>query len=264
MAAWPLSAAIRKQLEAALAVVEEALGTAVVGVYLFGSAVAGGLRPDSDIDLLVVGSRSLHSEEKRRIVDRLLPISGHDTRPPGWRALEVTVIAQPEVRPWRYPPRMELQYGEWLRQELLAGELQSSPETNPDLAVLVTMVRVSGVTLLGPAPTEVLDAVPHRDLVRAMVDGLPQLVADLETDTRNVLLTLARIWCTVATGEIRSKEQAADWVLVRLPAEQRPILGRARDLYLAGGHGPWDDAAAVRAHADHVIAGIRRLAANQM
>ena len=43
-----------------------------------------------------------------------------------------------------------------------------------------------------------------------MLDGVPSLMADLADDTRNVLLTLARIWTTVATGEIRSKDEAAD------------------------------------------------------
>ena len=39
---------------------------------------------------------------------------------------------------------------------------------------------------------------------------LPALLADLANDTRNVLLTLARIRTTVASGEIRSKDDAAD------------------------------------------------------
>jgi predicted nucleotidyltransferase len=246
--------AVGEQSNAALGVIRRGLaGAEIVGVYLYGSAAAGGLRPDSDLDLFVVTDRRLTTGEKARIVEGLLPISGRETRPPTWRPLEVTIVAQPEVRPWRYPPRMELQYGEWLRTELLSGAIEPEPAENPDLGVLVTMVRQSGRALIGPAPNDVLDAVPRDDLVRAMVDGLPSLVSDLADDTRNVLLTLARIWITVATGEIRSKDDAADWAISRLPDAHRPMLARARDLYRTGGYGDhWDDGA-VRSLAERLV-----------
>src|SRR5688500_6025721 len=249
--------ATREQSEAAFAALRRVLMDArIVGLYLCGSAVAGGLRPHSDIDLLAVTDRRLRPEEKARVVEGLLPISGRETRAPTWRPLEVTIVAQAEVRPWRYPPRMELQYGEWLRDAFVAGLIEPEPAENPDLGVLITMVRQSSRALIGPAATDVLDPVPRADLVSGMVDGLSALLADLPTDTRNVLLTLARIWTTVATGEIRSKDDAADWALSRLPDEHRPILARARDLYCTGGYGdPWDDAA-VRVLAEHLVSEI--------
>ena len=168
----------------------------------------------------------------------------------------MTIVAQPEVRPWRYPPRVELQFGEWLRDSFLSGTFEPEPAEHPDLAVLITMVRQGGKALIGPAPTDLLDAVPRADLVRAMLDGVPSLMSDLTDDTRNVLLTLARIWTTVATGEIRSKDEAAEWVLSRLPDADRPTLARARDLYRAGGYGdPWDEGA-VRPLADRLVSEI--------
>lgn len=234
--------AVAEQSDAATGALRRSLAQAeLVAVYLYGSAVAGGLRPDSDLDLLVVTDRRLTFGEKARIVEGLLPISGRQTRPSTWRPIEMTIVAQPEVRPWRYPPRMELQYGEWLRDAFVSGSIEPEPAESPDLGVLITMVRESGRALIGPPAADVLDAVPHADLVRAMVDGVPSLMSDLADDTRNVLLTLARIWTTVATGEIRSKDEAADWVLPRLPEVVRPTLARARDLYRTGGYGdPWD------------------------
>ena len=89
-----------------------------------------------------------------------------------------------------------------------------------------------------------------------MLDGVPSLMSDLADDTRNVLLTLARIWTTIATGEIRSKDEAADWVLSRLPEADRPTLARARDLYRTGGSGdPWDEGA-VRPLAERLVSEI--------
>jgi streptomycin 3"-adenylyltransferase len=225
----------------------------IVGVYLYGSAVAGGLRPDSDLDLFVVTDRRLRPDERARVVEGLMPISGRETRRPAWRPLEVTIVAQPDVRPWRYPPRMELLYGEWLRAAFLTGEIEPEPADNPDLGVLITMVRQSGRPLIGPPPEEALDPVPRADLERGMVACVPSLVSELTDDTRNVLLTLARIWTTLETGEIRSKDEAADWVLSRLPADRRPTMARARDLYRAGGFGgPWD-ASAARLLAEHLV-----------
>jgi hypothetical protein len=169
----------------------------------------------------------LSEKERRAVLDRLLPISGHATRPSGWRPVELTLVVAGEVRPWRYPPRLELQYGEWLRTDALAGTLPP-PAPRPDLAILLRMVRSEGRPLVGPPPEALLDPVPTADLVRASRDELPTLLADLEADTRNVLLTLARMWCTVATGRIHSKAAAAAWAIDRLPEAHRPALVLAR------------------------------------
>src|SRR5688500_15361664 len=87
----PVDAALPpEQVEAALAAIHRALGPdGIVGVYLFGSAVASGLRADSDLDLFVVTGRPITLDEKHRLVDGLRPISGRSSRPPGWRPLEV-------------------------------------------------------------------------------------------------------------------------------------------------------------------------------
>ncbi len=79
-----------------------------------------------------------------------------------------------------------------------------------------------------------------------MTDELPALLDDLETDTRNVLLTLARIWMTSTTGEVRPKDVAAGWAAERLPVEHRPLVLRARSGYLGEVEDRWDDLAAVR------------------
>jgi hypothetical protein len=65
----------RQQLDRVVALVWGVLGPNVVGAYLFGSAVGGGLRPRSDLDVLVVSERALTRDEKRELVDRILPIS---------------------------------------------------------------------------------------------------------------------------------------------------------------------------------------------
>jgi streptomycin 3"-adenylyltransferase len=115
-------------------------------------------------------------------------------------------------------------------------------------------------TLAGAPPAQVLDPVPTELLVRAGMDGIPGLLTDLAGDTRNVLLTLARIWTTQATGTIVAKDTAADWALARLAPEHRPVLAFARDLYLTTSYADesWSDElkAQIGPHVDAVLAQI--------
>jgi streptomycin 3"-adenylyltransferase len=240
--------------------VRDVLGEDVLGAYLHGSAVLDGLRPGSDVDVLAVLRRSATTAERRALVDGLLDISGSRARRGPARPVELTLVVQSDVRPWRYPPRSDFLYGEWLRDDYERGVLPA-PERSPDLAVLVRIVLLGDAPLWGPPPAELLDPVPVMDLDRAVVAGVPELLTELESDTRNVVLTLARIWTTLATGVVKSKDAAADWVLESLPAELRPVLVRARNGYLESRWESWDDLLPqVRAHVDHVVRQIERLA----
>ncbi len=250
--------AVQPQLDAVLGAVEAAVGTAVVGIDLHGSAVVGGLKPRSDLDVLVVTARATTRAEKQRLVERLAAISNHDELPGFERPVELTIVAQPDIRPWRYPPTTDFQYGEWLRDRFERGELDPEKPKNPDLAILLTSVLGASVPLVGPPAAVLIDPVPAADLRRAMTDELPSLLQDLATDTRNVLLTLARIWVTVSSGDIRSKDAAADWALERLPEEHRPVLARARAIYLGAEDERWGDLAdRLQPFADHLVTEIR-------
>ncbi|WP_338780336.1 aminoglycoside adenylyltransferase family protein [Streptomyces sp. DG1A-41] len=214
------------------------LGDSLLGIYLHGSATLGGLRPHSDIDVLAVVRDRTTRAQRRALVEELLKVSGVDGR----RHVELIVVVQDDVRPWRYPPTCDFLYGDWLREDYERG-VTPAPEPSPDLAPLLTVVLRAGAPLHGPPPAHLLDPVPHDDLRRAVVAGVPELMDELDTDTRNVLLTLARIWTTLTTGTIRSKDAAAAWALDRLPAEHRPALARARAVHLGEEAERWDDLA---------------------
>ncbi|MFG3392882.1 MULTISPECIES: aminoglycoside adenylyltransferase family protein [Streptomyces] len=247
------------QFREAVPLADDVLGEDLVGAYLYGSSVLGGLKPASDVDVLLVSRRSMDERARRALLDGLLRISGSgDTA----RPVELTVVVQSEVRPWRYPPTCDFLYGEWLRPEYEAGMIPR-PEPMPDLALLISMTLTGDSPLTGPRPADVLAPVPHADLVRASVAGIPGLLDDLEGDTRNVLLTFARIWTTLSTGRIMPKDAAADWAIGRLPREHRAVLEHARQLYLNCPYAEerWSKAlrTQVRPHVDHVLAEIERL-----
>ena len=249
------------QFQALLALVRDTLGPEVVGAYLHGSAVLGGQVPTSDIDLLAVSRRPLTGTQRERLAVELLslsvpPDSERHGRPDS-RPIELTIVVESAVRPWRYPPEMEFQYGDWLRSEMSAGHLPART-ANPDLAILIELARRGGRSVLGPPPDDVFEPVPWLDLVASMTHGVGSLVNELETDTRNVILTLARIWMTLETGEIQRKDEAAAWAAERLPAELGGVLDRARELYLVGQYGPWGAVEpAVRRTADYIAAEVR-------
>lgn len=231
----------------------------LVAVYLHGSAVSGGLRPDSDVDLLAVTTRTLTRPERRAVLDALLGVSGRRaTEGPG-RPLELTAVVLGEVRPWRYPPRCDFLYGEWLRDEYADGALPL-PHPHPDLAVTLTDVRQRGHALHGPDPEALLDPVPVADLRRAVADGLDPLLDDLVGDERNVLLTLARMLVTLESGEIAPKDVAARRVAPGLPPAEAAVLRRAADAYTGAAEDDWSrDRAAARSTAALLATRVRDL-----
>ncbi|TFH36752.1 MAG: DUF4111 domain-containing protein [Anaerolineales bacterium] len=258
-----LSSSDKQQLDRALALVRQVLDAEVLGAYLFGSAVQGGLRPESDLDILVVTNRPTTLGEKEGLVRGLMAMSGRSAPDGTWRRVEVTIVVQSDITPWRYPPILDFQYGDWLRTEFEKSNFEPSPTPlRPDLALLITMVVAADTALVGPPPASVLSAVPHEDVLRAMVSDIDRLHGDIDSDTRNVILTLARMWGTFATGAIRSKDAAANWVLGRLPVAHQPVLVRAREAYLGSETERWDDLSdAIAPCVDYMIAEIKHLAA---
>lgn len=102
-----------------------------------------------------------------------------------------------------------------------------------------------------------------------MTDEIESLMGDLETDTANVLLTLARIWHTLETGAFAAKDAAADWALARLAHDDRAALEQARDSYLGLVPGSWlqqdawqDRLPAVRSTASRLVEHIRLVASH--
>ena len=243
----------RDQVDRSVALAQHILGDGLVSMALYGSATSTGLRPDSsDIDLLIVAGGPLTPAQRRGFIDGFLGISGRSHDVPGdRRPLGVEVVALPAIQPWRFPPLMDLQYGEWLRREFEAGAGQDRAIPNADLAILLETAWAGCETLAGRPLLEVLPRIPWPDLVAAMRDGVAEVQPGIDenTDTTNGLLTLARILTTLETHEIRSKSEAADYVLAASRADlmgegsaARSAMERARDEYLAGAYRPWSAA----------------------
>ena len=236
-----LDSGAKKQIHESLNLVKEIFGQELLGIYLYGSSILGGLQKYSDIDLFVVSNRATTREEKVKLATALLKISGIYMK--GKKLpIEMTIVEKSEINPWHYPPRFNFQYGEWLRTQFEQGNVEPwSNKEMPDLALLVTQLLLASHTLVGANPDQLLCKVPYKDVMTALKDAFPNLMSDLDSDVRNVLLTFARIWSTVATGAIRSKPAAADWVINRLPEKYRPVMERAKAICKGEEKEYWDD-----------------------
>lgn len=218
----------KEQIRQCLDLLNDILDKDLLGMYLYGSALIGGLQKYSDIDLFVVSNRALTYPEKTKLVAGLLKISGIYMKSTK-RPIEMTIVIKSEVHPWQYPPKFDFQYGDWLREEFESGQIEPwSTKEMPTLAIMMTQLVLANQRLWGPNPDQLLSAVPYQDFIRATEATLNDLMADLSWDIRNVLLTLARVWSTVKTNQIRSKSDAASWVIPQLSKEHQLVMVRAK------------------------------------
>lgn len=227
---------ISNQLSEVLSVIERHLESTLLAVHLYGSAVDGGLKPYSDIDLLVTVAVKLDETTRRALLNDLMEASAFPGESETLRAIEVTLVVHDDIIPWRYPAKRELQFGEWQRNDILAGIFEPAM-IDIDLAILLTKAREHSVALVGPAAEEFFDPVPEQDLFEALRETLKlwNSQPDWAGDERNVVLTLSRIWYSTATGKIAPKDSAANWAIERVPVEHQSILFEAQQAYL--GHG---------------------------
>jgi predicted nucleotidyltransferase len=256
-----IPAEIRPQVDAALDELRGLLADDLVGVYLHGSAVLGCFGPHSDIDLVAVSQRALGVKRRRRLVEALLGISAPYEPAGPARPIELDLLLASALRRWRYPTPFELHYGESFRASFEAGELEpwESRESH-DLAAHVTVLRQAGVTLYGTPIDDLFPDVPEADYVDALTHDLAWCREHFANVPRYGVLSIARIWATLATGVPQSKTSGAEWALPKLPAGLRPVLEHGHDLYVdAESEERWQDLALVD-YVEYVAAEIGTIA----
>lgn len=221
----------RRQIDELLEVSKRVIGQSMKAAYLFGSAAAGGLKKDSDIDILIMCKRELKAFEKRQLIEAYMKISGEIGNPENKRYMEITIVDQSDISPWQYPPRQELLYGEWLRQDFEAGEVPEKEE-NTDLVIVLKQLLDNHYILYGDKPEVFIPEIPDTDVKKAIGDTLPELMENYAGDERNTLLTLCRMIVTLKTGEIIPKQHAAERVQNSLPEKHQELLQCAISGYL--------------------------------
>ena len=169
---------IPQQVKQVVSIAETLLQGQILGMYLYGSATMNKLRPDSDIDILIITRQELNLSTKKELTKQLLEISGFvgcaEKRP-----LEITVIHQKDIIPWQFPPKCEYMYGEWLRKEMEAGMIPQAC-FDPDIAILLWQARKSSMTLKGADCKQLILPIPFREIQKAIQFSLPGLISNVK------------------------------------------------------------------------------------
>lgn len=210
-------------------IVEHEFAGNLRGLILYGSAIHGGIRPESDIDLLAVVIDPTSLQVRESLTQALMRVSGRRAQAGPARPAEVTVVVADDLSGNPSEIATDYQYGEWLRDAIDHGAALERHH-NPDLVVVLAMAR-GGISLVGPTPDVLLPRIPRDELNTSMCNATADLLADVEGDERNVVLTIARMQVTLESGEFVPKDVAAERIVPRLPADQGAMLRMAAAAY---------------------------------
>jgi predicted nucleotidyltransferase len=207
------------------------LGDALIGVYLHGSLALGCFNPQrSDIDLVAVTTRRTTHDERRQLGALMLRSSTSNERPrrPLY-PLELSLLTEAQLRPWRYPTPFDFHYGESQRDRFAAGDFQPLWAEDRDLAAHITVLREAGRVLHGPPIEDVFPPVPEEDCVDSLLHDL----AWSREEPRGLyaVLSASRIWATLAERRLHTKLSGGLWALEHASPEFHPLVARAVAVY---------------------------------
>jgi aminoglycoside adenylyltransferase-like protein/nucleotidyltransferase-like protein len=185
-------------------VLRDALGPALVAVYLHGSAALGDYDPNrSDVDILAVCAAPPALGDRERLAARL----GGDSLPcPAGSGLEFSLVTQAAAREPARAPAYEL-HGWDAHGRVDPGDGRG----DPDLPLHYAVVRQVGLVVCGPPAADVVREVTREELLGLVADELDWTVANASPSAQ--VLTACRAWALSVDGRFRSKRDAAEWAL---------------------------------------------------
>jgi predicted nucleotidyltransferase len=226
-------AAVRTQIQTLCGQTHAILDDELVGIYLHGSLAMGCFNPEcSDIDLLVVTTRPMSLNTKRRIVEMLL----HTSNAP--RPIEISFLVEVEIHPFQHPLPFDLHYSEYWRQkmgeELAHGMWQhwnDGKKRDPDLSAHLTITHARGIVLYGRSIAEVLPLVPGEDYATAIVGDYVDVREVCRQKPMYFLLNACRVLAYLNDKKIFSKDEGGVYGLATLPTQFHALLRQTLEIY---------------------------------
>ncbi|MDF9413144.1 DUF4111 domain-containing protein [Brevibacillus laterosporus] len=212
---------IERPLQSFLNGLQNLLGSQLIGFYLYGSIALDAYVPgESDIDFLCVTDGDLQ-EVDMWLIEKLF--FDQMAIYPILAKLEGNFLAA-----HRLPLHNRCECAQCFEGAYL---VKSPRDWN---AITLLLLRNHGIPLLGPATTEIIPEVSASELANNMIGNLLYFEINREHyfnrglhDQVFAVLTLCRILYTMRTGEVVSKQAAAESVLSQLPALGKVIIKRA-------------------------------------
>lgn len=210
---WTPDPEINELLTSLFSQIRQVLGDHLVGLYLYGSLVAGDFDAEvSDIDLLAVTTDDISEKEFYRLH------AMHDdfaAQHPSWDdRIEVAYLSVAGLRTFRTQNSSIA--------VISPGEPFHIKEAGADWLVNWWVVRERGVTLYGPPAWEVIDPIATDEFLQTVQDHAllwPLWVHDMREPKAQAyaVLTMCRALYALEFGDQPSKQRAAHWVQSRWP-----------------------------------------------
>jgi predicted nucleotidyltransferase len=231
---------------AVTAALAASLGSELLGVYLYGSAIVGDYVPGrSDVDLIAVSRRPLTHEHARHTASAVAAVEP----PYPTKGLDLHVAPVESVTTPAERPRFDVQIASWFAMERLArpGDVGEAR-----LNLHYVCCRQHGHNLLGPSARKLFVPRPRSVYLRQLREELYRF-----TSPWYRVLNACRDWRYLEESEICSKLEGSRWATERL---DDPSLVAAAVEWHRTDSGPPLDPAAVNAFVDHVAAMLARAA----
>ncbi len=223
----PPDAGLEQALADLLAGARAALGSDLVGLYLYGSLASGDFNPArSDIDF----AAATRDELLAGAVNRLEKLHARLADGSHWtRKLEGAYVPLGTLR--RHDPSASPCPAVNERRFYLAS-------LGSDWIIQRHILREQGVVLAGPPPRELIDAVSPDEIRSAVREFLREWWAPMLGNPHRLrsreyqayaVLTLCRALYTLQSGEIISKPAAARWGMSALGEKWRGVIQAALD-----------------------------------
>jgi streptomycin 3"-adenylyltransferase len=225
--------ATRGQISRLISALRKRFEGNMVGVYLHGSLAMGCFNPNlSDVDLLVVTREPVIVDAQKGLVEELLALSKAPT------PLEISLLAQSDLQPWRYPTPYQFHYSESLREKLSKDVTSGAwrqwnqvEKLDKDLAAHVMVIRARGICLWGKPIESVFPDVPKPDYIDSIMSDLQWSKSLLIRNPIYPILNLCRVLAYLREGIIFSKDEGGRWALEHLPSPLLLVVRSAMSSY---------------------------------
>lgn len=206
---------INTLLEQLLTQIQAILGEKLVGMYLYGSLVAGDYDDDiSDVDLFVALASDLTTADFNALKLMHDSIVAHD---PQWdNRIEIAYLSLEGLKTFRTKmSKLGI---------ISPGEPFHIVDAGQAWLMNWYFVREIGVTLYGAAPQEIIAPITKEEFIQAVKEhvaawrGWLQKTSDYRGSQAYAILTMCRALYTTKHGQPVSKIQAATWAKKELPA----------------------------------------------
>lgn len=215
-------------------VLENELGDNLIGIYLHGSLAMGCYyRPKSDLDIIVVAQNRIGGEVAKQAG---IAIAKQADKRPTTGNVELSIITADTAKHIPVPVPFELHYSTEWHDKALNGNIEyNSSKTDIDLLSHLMYVQQRGVVLTGKSLQEVFGEYDWQHFMDAVIDDFEWILEDehiVETPFYGVL-NICRVLQLISENSktVHSKDEGGEWGLENLPAEFRPLIQKALDVY---------------------------------